>query len=85
VMVNPLNNAFTFRNAHTCLQYTAYQARGGSNFSSADDAGVSYAEADGKRVRRVRRSRNSQKMYTYVTAKVRSPANSRNYMEQSHS
>jgi hypothetical protein len=33
VMVSPLNNVFTFRNAHTCLQCTAYQARGGSNFS----------------------------------------------------
>jgi hypothetical protein len=32
-MVSPLNNAFTFRNAHTCLQCTAYQVRGGSNFS----------------------------------------------------
>jgi hypothetical protein len=32
-MVSPLNNVFTFRNAHTCLQCTAYQARGGSNFS----------------------------------------------------
>jgi hypothetical protein len=31
-MVSPLNNVFTFRNAHTCLQGTAYQARGGSNF-----------------------------------------------------
>jgi hypothetical protein len=33
VMVSPLNNVFTFRNAHTCLQCTAYQARGGSKFS----------------------------------------------------
>jgi hypothetical protein len=33
VMASPLNNIFTFRNAHTCLQCTAYQARGGSNFS----------------------------------------------------
>jgi hypothetical protein len=32
-MVSPLNNVFTFRNAHTCLQCTAYQARGGNNFS----------------------------------------------------
>jgi hypothetical protein len=32
VMVSPLNNVFTFRNAHTCLQCTAYQAQGGSNF-----------------------------------------------------
>jgi hypothetical protein len=32
VMVSPLNNAFTFRNAHMCLQCAAYQARGGSNF-----------------------------------------------------
>jgi hypothetical protein len=32
VMVSPLNNVFTFRNAHTCLQCAAYQARGGSNF-----------------------------------------------------
>jgi hypothetical protein len=32
-MMSPLNNVFTFRNAHTCLQCTAYQARGGSNFS----------------------------------------------------
>jgi hypothetical protein len=31
-MVSPLNNVFTFRNAHTCLQCAAYQARGGSNF-----------------------------------------------------
>jgi hypothetical protein len=31
-MVSPLNNVFTFRNAHTFLQCTAYQARGGSNF-----------------------------------------------------
>jgi hypothetical protein len=30
-MVSTLNNVFTFRNAHTCLQCTAYQARGGSN------------------------------------------------------
>jgi hypothetical protein len=27
VMVSPLNNVFTFRNAHTCLQCAAYQAR----------------------------------------------------------
>jgi hypothetical protein len=27
VMVSPLNNVFTFRNARTCLQCTAYQAR----------------------------------------------------------
>jgi hypothetical protein len=33
VVVSPLNNVFTFRNTHTCLQCTAYQARGGSNFS----------------------------------------------------
>jgi hypothetical protein len=33
VTVSPLNNVFTFRNAHTRLQCTAYQARGGSNFS----------------------------------------------------
>jgi hypothetical protein len=33
MMVNPLNNVFTFRNSHTCLQCAAYQARGGSNFS----------------------------------------------------
>jgi hypothetical protein len=33
VMVSPLNNVFTFINAHTCLQCTAYQARGSSNFS----------------------------------------------------
>jgi hypothetical protein len=33
VMVSPSNNVLTFRNAHTCLQCTAYQARGGSNFS----------------------------------------------------
>jgi hypothetical protein len=32
VMVSPLNNVFTFRNAHTCLQCAAYQVRGGSNF-----------------------------------------------------
>jgi hypothetical protein len=32
IVVSPLNNVFTFRNAHTCLQCTAYQARGGSNF-----------------------------------------------------
>jgi hypothetical protein len=32
-MVSPLNNAFTFRNVHTSLQCTAYQVRGGSNFS----------------------------------------------------
>jgi hypothetical protein len=32
VMVSPLNNIFTFRKAHTCLQCTAYQTRGGSNF-----------------------------------------------------
>jgi hypothetical protein len=32
VMVSPLNNVFAFRNAHTCLQCAAYQARGGSNF-----------------------------------------------------
>jgi hypothetical protein len=32
VMVSPLNNVFTFRNTHTCLQCAAYQARGGSNF-----------------------------------------------------
>jgi hypothetical protein len=32
VMVSPLNNVFTFRNAHTCFQCTAYPARGGSNF-----------------------------------------------------
>jgi hypothetical protein len=32
VMVRPLNNVFTFRNAYTCLQCAAYQARGGSNF-----------------------------------------------------
>jgi hypothetical protein len=31
VMVSPLNNVFTFRNAHTCLQFAAYQAGGGSN------------------------------------------------------
>jgi hypothetical protein len=33
VMVSPLNNAFTFKNAHSFLQCAAYQARGGSNFS----------------------------------------------------
>jgi hypothetical protein len=33
VMASPLNNVFTFRNAYTCLQCMAYQARGGSNFS----------------------------------------------------
>jgi hypothetical protein len=32
VMVSPLSNVFTLRNAHTCLQCAAYQARGGSNF-----------------------------------------------------
>jgi hypothetical protein len=32
VMVSPLNKVFTFRNAHTCLQCMAYQARGGTNF-----------------------------------------------------
>jgi hypothetical protein len=32
VMVSPVNNVFIFRNAHTCLQCTAYQARGGRNF-----------------------------------------------------
>jgi hypothetical protein len=32
-MVSPLNNVFTFRNAHTHLKCTAYQARGSSNFS----------------------------------------------------
>jgi hypothetical protein len=32
VMVSPLNNVFTFRNAHTCLQCVAYQAQGSSNF-----------------------------------------------------
>jgi hypothetical protein len=32
VMVSPLNNVFTFRNAHTCLQCAAYQTRGGSDF-----------------------------------------------------
>jgi hypothetical protein len=32
VMVSPLNNVFTFRNAHTGLQSAAYQVRGGSNF-----------------------------------------------------
>jgi hypothetical protein len=31
-MVSPLNNVFTFRNTHTCLQCMAYQAQGGSNF-----------------------------------------------------
>jgi hypothetical protein len=33
VMVSSLNNVFTFRNPHKCLQCMAYQARGGSNFS----------------------------------------------------
>jgi hypothetical protein len=33
MMVSPLNNVFTFRNAHTFLQSTAYQARGGSKLS----------------------------------------------------
>jgi hypothetical protein len=32
VMVSPLNNVFTFRNAHTCLQCAAYEARGGNNY-----------------------------------------------------
>jgi hypothetical protein len=31
VMVSPLNNVFTFKNAHTCLQCAAYQERGSSN------------------------------------------------------
>jgi hypothetical protein len=31
-MVSLLNNVFTIRNAHMCLQCAAYQARGGSNF-----------------------------------------------------
>jgi hypothetical protein len=31
-MVSLLNNVFTFSNAHTYLQCSAYQARGGSNF-----------------------------------------------------
>jgi hypothetical protein len=31
-MVSPLNNVFTFRNAHKCLQCTAYRARGSSKF-----------------------------------------------------
>jgi hypothetical protein len=59
VMVSPLNNVFTFINAHTCLQCTAYQARGGSNFSRQ----MTHAEADSKRVRRVRRSRDSRYSY----------------------
>jgi hypothetical protein len=33
VIVSPLNNVFTFRNGHTCLQCTACQTRGGSHFS----------------------------------------------------
>jgi hypothetical protein len=32
-MVSPLNNVFTFRNAHTFLQFMIHQAQGGSNFS----------------------------------------------------
>jgi hypothetical protein len=32
MMMSPLNNVFNFRNAHTCLQCAAYQARGGINF-----------------------------------------------------
>jgi hypothetical protein len=32
VMVSPLKNAFTFRNARMCLQCAAYQGRGGSNY-----------------------------------------------------
>jgi hypothetical protein len=32
VMVSPLNNVFTFRNAHMCLQCAACQARSDSNF-----------------------------------------------------
>jgi hypothetical protein len=31
-MASPLNNVFTLRNAHTCLQCAAYQVPGGSNF-----------------------------------------------------
>jgi hypothetical protein len=31
-MMSPLNNVLTFRNAHTRLQCTTYQARGGINF-----------------------------------------------------
>jgi hypothetical protein len=31
-MVSPLNNVFTFRNAHACLQCAANRARVGSNF-----------------------------------------------------
>jgi hypothetical protein len=32
VMASPLNNVFTCRNVHMCLQCAEYQARGGSNF-----------------------------------------------------
>jgi hypothetical protein len=32
MMMSPLNNVFTFRNAHMCLQWEAYQARRSSNF-----------------------------------------------------
>jgi hypothetical protein len=32
MIVSPLNNVFSFRNAHTCLQCVAYQARGDNNF-----------------------------------------------------
>jgi hypothetical protein len=60
VMVSPLNNVFTFRNAHMCLQCMAYRARGGSNFSRQMTLAFRMQKPTEKRVRRVCCSQNSR-------------------------